>query len=175
MYLLIYSDTLDLWSRTLGKHLSHNPGQRFARFFRATWKRLPLAVRRKLLSYWRVWPVGSLPKAKVSGRLTIVLTTFQLEDYMAHCADEGWTLRFRPVLEILPQRKVMSLIAHELAHAYRHANGILEEDVETCEIETRQLAASWRFKQDPFRPSDYKQAIELERKVAALARTRATN
>jgi hypothetical protein len=121
-----------------------------------------------MLSYWRTWP----------GRLSIQLTFRRVEGALGSCADDGFTLRFLPVLDwpdLYPPDKAGAVIAHELAHAYRHAalpvEQLVSESVERCEVETRELAESWGFPQAPFRRRDYKEALALEAAIVAVRAT----
>jgi hypothetical protein len=144
-------------------------GKAFARHFVAVWKRLPRSVRNKLLRYWRDWPPGAgRPAARVASRLRIELSRLQNPNECAYCAHEGWTLRFQPYLNLLQAYKVEPIIAHELAHAYRHAAGQSEplEDVVASECDTIRIAMSWGFPQRPFRRADYRDQIKVANDIA---------
>ncbi len=142
-------------------------GEEFAARFRAVWRKLPLAVRRRLKKHWRSvrwecmpseirWPLielwecelerGNSPSRAVGG-----------------CSWRGDKLTFDgefaagqwPVV-------VESTIAHELAHVYLIARDGCEQHSQNCgtpatyykakaEIEADQLAVAWGFWRPPRR------------------------
>jgi hypothetical protein len=130
------------------------PGEFLAGRFRATWLRLPLGVRRELLAYWRTNLIGP----------EILISSFGMENMKGYCAQGGFILQFLPCMDLpYGPSDTENTIAHELAHAYRHATKQHEPwDVAQEEIETRRLAESWGFPQKPFNPKDYKKALALE-------------
>jgi hypothetical protein len=157
------------------------PGVAFAAAFRAVWRRLPLGVRRALLRHWRSWP------GRPYSRLQIQLSTFRMDAAEAYEADDGFTLRFHPRLDILcglpgeegasSESDVESTIAHELAHAYRRAtlpdNDRWEEGAtEREEVAARELSESWGFPQKPYRAADYRKKIKLEKAISRLRQSR---
>jgi hypothetical protein len=121
------------------------PGVQFASCFRATWKRLPLAVRKRLMDYWCAWP----------SRLQIELSEFSPGTAAAQCAHDGYTLRFRARWDLLAAPESPSaarlpfIIAHELAHAYQHAAdfGLQFEERDLVEAQANDLAKQWGFPQ----------------------------
>jgi hypothetical protein len=151
------------------------PGQTFAGHFRRTWGRLPLVVRRRLLAYWRTWPPGGPTTRKVSSRLRVLLSWPKyMEGNLACCEHEGWTLSFCGAMDrpnLFTSDEAARTIAHELAHAYRWvtlpAKQLIGEGLESCEIETRELAESWGFPQDRFDRRNYRQALRREAELQA--------
>jgi hypothetical protein len=89
-----------------------NDGLRFAAQFRATWKRIPLRARRKMLKFW-----------KESGHVSIELTRVQQSHRgsLAHVFLGGRIVRFRTKIARMPDSVVQDLIAHELGHVVQHA------------------------------------------------------
>lgn len=131
--------------------------ERFARSFRKTWWRLAKDVRRSLTDYWR-------DPDLVYMVLQIVFPTIEvLDDWsgrgerdLARCCKNGHHFLFwAPAVDAMPEHLVQTLIAHELAHAYRASEGIFVMDPENLptadeerndELETMRLVFyEWGF------------------------------
>jgi hypothetical protein len=97
-------------------------GPRFADAFHATWKRLPLWVRRRLLRYWRNHPrYGAWPSPFIS----IQSVTSEGRKNYGLRRHYGCEFEFASkYTDILPENVLQDLIAHELAHALQCALGI---------------------------------------------------
>jgi hypothetical protein len=98
-------------------------GSRFARLFRATWRRIPLWARRRILRYWRedfsgpiaVSPEITLAKSwKGRGRRDFAVTT---------CHGHRLVFHSRSVAA-MPEDVAGDLIAHELAYVLQSVRGI---------------------------------------------------
>lgn len=110
-------------------------GDRFARLFQQTWKKLPLSDRRKILKYWREsyyrffgdqatpapWPLVELvPQKSDFSRGNSADALAQYSHFRCSFAFEA------DVMDALPDDAVEATIAHELAHAV-----LCIEDAET--------------------------------------------
>lgn len=95
-------------------------GERFARLFRETWRRLPLFVRRRLLKHWRC---GLFPGHDFSPFVVLASDwPGRVRDAMGAAGDRGHRLCFwTEGVADFPDELVMDLVAHELAHAYQWA------------------------------------------------------
>jgi len=106
----------------------HGNDWRFGRLFQQAWHRLPLGDRRRLLKFWREGAAASrfrTPAVQLVPCLPIAVGP----DAIGHCNDDGSALSFlAPVVDALPDEAVMTLIAHEIAHAFLRALGIASED-----------------------------------------------
>jgi hypothetical protein len=138
----------------------HGDDERFARGFRKTWRRLGKDVRRSLTDYWRD------PDIVYMGLQLVFPTIEVLDDWSGRnegeagvCKLNGHLFRFlAPLVDAMPDDILATLIAHELAHAYRAAVGILVLDPDNPltaeengrdELETRQLVhGTWGFDED---------------------------
>jgi len=150
-------EALENWPH---RHI-YKPGVRFAGYFQKVWKRLPADVRTTLLTYWQQMP----------GRLQIELSRFRLDEdkLTACCADEGYTLRFQPWLD-LHEEAATHCIAHELAHAYHWAIGTGIKywlgDYEGGEKAVHRTCAKWGFPQtSPTKPPASVRKLEAEIKA----------
>lgn len=128
----------------------HGDEGRFAGLFAKTWRRLPLWARRRLLKHWRedahvVRILTSVPHHQrngiraVSPRVELVhgWTAGSIlwpgdgdhdtrVDGLGKCFARGHRLRFHaPSVDRMPEDVVQDLIAHELAHVYQEACGML--------------------------------------------------
>jgi hypothetical protein len=102
-------------------------GPAFARLFRATWDRLPLGARRRILGYWRGDLSGLMPLSP-SVELGRGWPDMGRKD-LAMVSRHGHRMRFRSsVIRAMSKGKregvAQDLIAHELAHVYQSARGI---------------------------------------------------
>lgn len=109
---------------------------RFTALFRATWKRLPLGVRRQILRHWRtgfticpewfplspvieivplIWPRDAKTEeeaARIWGNVTAL----------------GHKVQFSAtIIDKMPDAIAQDLIAHELAHVHQFACGMISE------------------------------------------------
>lgn len=130
-------------------YLEHEDGTdqaRLVRLFGETWRRLPLYVRRALLTFWRRpshWPVDvPLPdgfKGCVFAKVRLVRTLGQCDgllhelaaplDAMGCCSSDGRLVRFSDAwCALLSDEAVRVLVAHELCHAFFRARGWYEDD-----------------------------------------------
>jgi len=104
----------------------HFHSERFAVLFQATWKLLPLSARRLLLKHWRhmshKWKTISFPTINVGSFFGWPFCA----DSFGNCRWEGGELWYAcEIIENLSFSGIMTLIAHELGHAYYYA---LERD-----------------------------------------------
>jgi hypothetical protein len=101
-------------------------GRRFARVFQATWRRIPLRDRRRLLGYWKA--DGPEHGIALSPRVHLVeRNEFPTDDesVVGVTSDLGHRLQFpAKVVDRMPDAVAEDLIAHELAHAFQMATGI---------------------------------------------------
>jgi hypothetical protein len=103
-------------------------GDKFARLFAETWRRMPLWARRRILRHWR-----NDPRAAFAGDLSpkIELTTHwknregtEKDGEMAAVARLGHYMAFADqVVARMPDAVVHDLVAHELAHVLQFASG----------------------------------------------------
>ncbi len=99
-------------------------GRRFSQVFRATWKRIPLRIRRRLLGHWR--NRGGLMFGVILSP-SILLTNHSLRDRksFAETTKLGHELKFSAKeADDMPDDVLQDLIAHELAHVLQSADGI---------------------------------------------------
>jgi hypothetical protein len=101
-------------------------GPRFARLFLATWRRLRLSTRRRLLGYWRdgefSWRFGHVGEV-----LLIPAADYREGDdkTSAETYHFGYRYLFRADhVDAMPEDIVQDLVAHELAHGIQAAAGI---------------------------------------------------
>lgn len=131
---MIHSQLITLVKRS-GIYLQRNgegDDERFARNFRRTWRRLGKDVRGSLTDYWRD------PDFVYMACQLVFPTIEVLDDWpgrcerdIARCCRNGHLLRFwAPAVDAMPDHLVQTLIAHELAHAYRASVGIFVMDPE---------------------------------------------
>jgi hypothetical protein len=180
LYLRIDADALE-W---LAKHLQkvnnpEPPGEAFAHLFREVWAGVPLAVRRRLLAYWR--------SEKVCPRIALTVGELTMRGQnltSAACEPNGFALWFSPLFDLQAScgvekmaRHVRSTIAHELAHVFQR-----EKDFETCvmaeadqqlydrlEEEADALATAWGY------PPEFEAAkVNLAANERAMRRLRRT-
>ncbi len=132
-------------------------GRRFAAIFRATWKSVPLGVRRRLLKYWRDDPEEVRPV--FSPNIQLLSNWAERGRYtFAACAMRGHELRFwAPLVDMMPPEIVRVGIAHELGHAYHRVAGLALERDDDCmptgltwladaeEKSVEELASAWGF------------------------------
>lgn len=105
----------------------HGDGERFARLWDETWRRLPLAVRRAIRRHWRS------PKAIGYGVIQSPLIEL-LDDWVVReegglgaVFRGGHQVRFAAeAVDAAPDDVVQDLIAHELAHVHQWAVGEME-------------------------------------------------
>ena len=116
-------------------------GHAFARLFRDSWRRIPLAARRQICSYWRkcgeVWP-----------RIELSDQWADCEYRHAHVTQSGRDLYFcASSFQILPARAAEWLIAHEVAHVYQKACGRKPGGENEAENEANAdtIAKQWGF------------------------------
>jgi hypothetical protein len=101
-------------------------GERFAKLFRQTWRKLPLSDRRKILKYWREtyyrffgdqvtpspWPLVEMVPQKSN------FSRGNSADAMAQYSHFHCSFAFEAdAMDALPDHAVEATIAHELAHA----------------------------------------------------------
>ncbi len=147
---------------------------RFVRVFRATWRRIPLRYRCRLLAYWRelqneseglcpvFFPAQKMPTDHERVDAPMALGLWK--------SFGGSTHYLAPVVEMMPDNILSTLIAHELAHvAYRldmqfsqpelftDGDGALtrlclreRDEVERYgdEMEVREMQDEWGFDED---------------------------
>ena len=121
-------------------------GPRFVALFRATWRRLPQSVRRKILKHWHnhrlMCQVPFSPQimladldAKNGGNYVPGVHPSKKSVLFGNTSIDGHRVRFNAnVVDVLPDNLVCNLVAHELAHVFQGATGIREAiDSETRE------------------------------------------
>jgi hypothetical protein len=101
-------------------HCIDDDGRHFVRLFRATWKRLPLTVRRGILRYWR--QMG--PRWGWAPPFIELSDSWSPHDSYGQVGFLGMELRFRQeAFARLPLAIACCVIAHELAHVYQKVCG----------------------------------------------------
>lgn len=117
----------------------------FAAQFIEVWNRLSPSVQSDLLSYWRTSSYDAVQ---------IEITESGFNGQFGYCSREGFTLRFNPKCLMNEGMRLLSSIAHEIAHAWRYAIGVASETEanEKSERETIAVAESWGFPQTPYDP-----------------------
>jgi hypothetical protein len=128
-------------------------GDRLARLFHETWRRVPLGPRRAMLGYWRT---------EADQRMSLTPTVDLLNDWSsrrgrrglrgdkAETSERGCKLRFwTKIIAVYPDELVLDLIAHELAHVYQWAVDAMPTDgwdaVLLAEEDADFLMESWGF------------------------------
>jgi hypothetical protein len=123
-------------------------GERFARLFIETWKRLPYLARRRILGHWKKGPLGIGPRIHLlpdwSGRRSRVdpdgalATTGLLGLELFFCAE---------AVAAYPDELVRGIVAHELAHVLQWASGcdMVGVDAEEWEMDADELVEDWGF------------------------------
>jgi hypothetical protein len=101
-------------------------GRRFARVFQATWRRIPLGDRRRLLGYWKAdGPEHGIflsPQVDLTERDDFPTDDESIAGLTSHL---GHKLQFpAKLVDKMPDAVAEDLIAHELAHAFQMATGI---------------------------------------------------
>lgn len=148
-------------------------GERFARLFTETWRRLPLGVRRRILGYWRT-DLYAFPPSTPSIELLADWPHRQagpdLLGTLGACSGCGHSLRFwAKIVAIMPDDLVRDLIAHELAHVYQWARGWDLDIVGNCKAEedARRNVECWGFSSTAFfewkRSNGINKAIDLDK------------
>ena len=136
--------------------LGHTDDERFARNFRKTWRRLGNDVRTSLLDYWRDPDIVYMSQLIFPTIEVLDEWSGRREFDLARCSKNGHHFRFwAPAVDAMPDHLVQTLIAHELAHAYRASVGIFVMDPDnpatahedrTDELDTRRLLCDeWGF------------------------------
>jgi hypothetical protein len=126
-------------------------GERFARLFVESWKRLPYYARRLVLRHWkRDTPADMTLKPQIellsgwSGRAG----GRGLSGAKAAAGGLGYRLVFwTRIVDVYPDELVRDLIAHELAHIFQWASGwnIDRADPIVCEQHANDLVEAWGF------------------------------
>jgi hypothetical protein len=104
--------------------VSKGDAPRFARNFRATWKRIPLGPRRRMLAYWKD-PGTLAPGVVLPPMIELANPLFMGRREFGVCGVMGCKLQFNAkYFDRMPDDVAQDVIAHELAHAYQGAQGI---------------------------------------------------
>lgn len=117
----------------------HGGGERFARLFLETWRRLPLFVRRSVLRHWRTdvspaSPVG--PAIELLAEWSTRVRGRGLGGAWGGARDHGHTLRFwAKIVAAFSDELVRDLIAHEVAHVYQWSVGWELDEMNCVEVE----------------------------------------
>ncbi len=128
----------------------YSDDERFARVFRATWKRLPLHVRRALLRHWRTpCSITTLLRQPV---IEVLPFLSRVDDPCAVgvCRQEGYEFQFRSdAVNAMPDDALAVLIAHELCHGYffsvQHPDRTGDEFEEDM---VRETLGAWDFDEE---------------------------
>ena len=124
-------------------------GPRFVALFQATWRRLPLWVRRRILRHWRTH--HRMTAMNFSPRIVLLdLDEAYRHEYKpggdrpeqsevisgGRVGLDGHSVEFNSnIIDVLPDNIVCDLVAHELAHVLQSASAIRDVvDTETWEI-----------------------------------------
>jgi hypothetical protein len=153
---------------------------RFARQFRAAWRRLPLWVRRDLLRHWRKRRAqleAALHRnaTELLEDVGLAVPQIQLErswdgwrcgtigQHAPHM-DRMWfhTGAFR----LMPHAVAVSVVAHELCHAWLHAVGEQFDFAEDEEAEVSERLPTWGF--DPELFEDWCEVNDVALRQAGL-------
>ncbi len=116
-----------LWHSLLPRHkvelfAPQGNGPKFAANFIATWKRMPLWARRRILSHWRSDHELNFTRKPVIELLSDWSSRGRKD--LACCARHGFILRFwSKRFDAMPDAVQCDVIAHELAHVHQHAVG----------------------------------------------------
>lgn len=107
-------------------------GSRFAALFHQTWKRLPLGARRRILRHWRE-STDAIPTLQQSPWIELGVD-YEHWDYdeetdlpktWAQVGNTGHQILFSvEIVNLMPDRIVCDLVAHELVHVLQCANGL---------------------------------------------------
>jgi len=121
----------------------------FARVFRHTWRRLPMAARRSILAHWRGMERGGWHRRV---KIEVLPDWSQREDEFGvgvlGSVNGAGEIRFwAPFVQQAPRRILEWLIAHELAHCYQNANP--DTDFGDVEESAENLAWEWLQWEDP--------------------------
>jgi hypothetical protein len=104
--------------------LGEGDEDRFAEVFRLTWRRIPLGARRSLLKHWRE-SRSDLDRREGTPSPHIALRRewIQREPLTLGCwkPKSMHILFYAPVVDTMPVEVLVSLIAHEIGHAYLEA------------------------------------------------------
>ncbi|MFQ5464240.1 MAG: hypothetical protein ACE5E5_16640 [Phycisphaerae bacterium] len=131
--------------------------ERFAVNFRKTWRRLGKDVRGRLTAYWRDPDLVYMALQPVFPTIEVLNDwPERCERDLARCCKNGHHFRFwAPAVDAMPDHLVQTLIAHELAHAYRASDGTFVMDPQNLptadedrndEFETMRLVCyEWGF------------------------------
>ncbi len=113
-------------------------GEGFVAAFRLCWGRLPELDRQHLLDYWAASAYSHLPAFELSNLWPDEV------DAHAQVTEAGYQLRFNAAsFGVLPQEVALFIIAHELGHVYRWANGNRQFD------EPESVVRSWPTSSPP--------------------------
>ena len=155
------------WEPLLPRHgirllVVHGDGERFARRFRETWKRLPLAVRRRLLKHWREKTKELFVVSEYGRPAGLHIELINDESYLkrvdpgdviAQCDLFGLSLTFEAkTMDAMPEGPAQALIAHELAHVLQCLeNTDLKSDgskLDPVEVDAWVRVVHWGFDLD---------------------------
>ena len=166
-------------------YVSHVDGRevadRFAEQFAATWRRIPIGARRRVLHYWRTFDFGIVPLMAIPTiELSPCWATRQngtiIKQPLGFCTAIGTMLRFwEPAVRLLPDDHLHTLIAHELGHVFLKAVGQNDPSYGSKseadnafgeEIDVYETIMDWGFDDDALDAwvrSDAPEAIKLRR------------
>lgn len=119
-------------------------GPRFVGLFRATWTRIPLGARRRMLKHWR-------DDSTIYSQLCQLAPSIEMSEWCPDNPDEdgegkiwgqakfnGRKLWFSSIVfDRMPDEIAQDLIAHELAHVLQYSFGWDEEIVDDCHVMRR--------------------------------------
>lgn len=124
--------------------MGHGDNERMVHVFRQTWNRIPIEDREIILSHWAKKPYSVRVQANEylgEKELGEMCPLAYWNDWS--CKMEFWSL----AVNLMDNRTLQSLIAHETAHAYLHATNV---DYRNLSKEGREKGADsvcsrWRF------------------------------
>jgi hypothetical protein len=109
--------------------------ERFKTIFYQTWKRLPFGVRRRIIAYWRANWCCPWPDVRFSPQICVYKQLYVRDrgtgiaptTVWGNCGSGGHRLEVDgTIIDKMPDAIACDLVAHELAHVFQHAAGMVD-------------------------------------------------